>query len=132
MADRAGAGLAPYCLAALRIMTALLFIEHATIKLLHFPAAMPGLDGPLPPFLLASAWIEAATGTLVLLGLWTRIAAFLASGEMAVGYFALHAPAGFWPALNKGEAAVLFCFIFLHLAAAGPGAFALDTRRARG
>lgn len=132
MRERASGGLARYSLAALRIMTALLFIEHATIKLLHFPAAVPGLDGPLPPFLLASAWIEAVTGGLVLLGLWTRIAAFLASGEMAVGYFAMHAPGGFWPALNRGEPAVLFCFIFLHLAAAGPGAWALDNRRASG
>ena len=116
---------APRALALLRIITALLFIEHGTVKLFAFPAPFP-MPGPLPPLLIAAAVIELVAGALVALGLFTRLAAFVASGEMAVGYFLFHAPRGFWPVANEGEGAILFCFIFLYLAAAGPGAWALD------
>jgi putative oxidoreductase len=81
--------------------------------------------------LLAAAVIELLAGVLITIGLLTRLAAFIASGEMAIGYFMMHAPQGFWPAVNKGEAAILFCFIFLYLAAAGAGAWSVDSARTR-
>src|SRR5205085_12572791 len=96
----------PRILALLRIVTALLFLEHATMKFLHFPAPLPGMTGPLPPLILAAGAIEAITGVLITLGLFTRIAAFIASGEIAVAYFMFHMSKGFWPALNMGEAAI--------------------------
>jgi len=119
----------PRILALLRIITALLFLEHATMKFLHFPAPLPGMAGPLPPLIMAAGAIEAVTGVLITLGLFTRIAAFIASGEMAVAYFMFHMSQGFWPALNMGEGAILFCFIFLYIACAGPGAWSLDGMR---
>ena len=119
----------PRILALLRIITALLFLEHATMKFLHFPAPLPGMAGPLPPLIMAAGAIEAVTGVLITLGLFTRIAAFIASGEMAVAYFMFHMSQGFWPALNMGVGAILFCFIFLYIACAGPGAWSLDGMR---
>lgn len=116
----------PYVLALLRIVTALLFLEHATMKFFQFPAPIPGMTYPLPAIILVAGAIEVATAGLVILGLFTRIAAFIASGEMAAAYFMAHAPHGFWPVLNMGEPAVLFCFIYFFLAFAGGGAWALD------
>ncbi|WP_445682534.1 DoxX family protein [Radicibacter daui] len=118
--------LQPYALAALRIITALLFIEHGTMKLFGFPAAMGG--GSLPPLLLVAALLETIGGVLLLIGFLTRPVAFLLSGEMAVAYFMAHAPKGFYPAMNGGEGAILFCFIFLFLVFAGAGALSLDSR----
>ena len=122
---------APRVLSLLRIITALLFMEHGLMKLLEFPGPQPGAPDPLPPLLLAAAWIEVVGGALLALGLFTRIAAFVCSGQMAVAYFTAHASQGFWPALNGGEAAILFCFIFLYLVFAGPGAWSLDAMRGR-
>lgn len=119
----------PQLLAILRIVTALLFLEHATMKFLQFPA--PLMAGPLPPMLIAAGVIELVTSILVLLGLFTRLAAFVAAGEMAVAIFMIHLPKSFWPTLNGGEPATLFAFIFLYLAAAGPGAWSLDGLRTR-
>lgn len=116
----------PHILAILRIVTALLFLEHATMKFFQFPAAIPGVTYPLPGIMLAAGAIEIVTGLLMAVGLFTRIAAFIASGEMAAAYWMAHAPQGFWPALNMGEAAVMFCFIFLFIAFAGAGSWALD------
>ena len=116
----------PRVLSVLRIVAALLFLEHATMKFLQFPAPIPGVSYPLPAIMLAAGVIEVVTGTLMTLGLFTRVAAFVASGEMAFAYFMAHAPQGFWPVLNMGEPAVLFCFIFLFLAFAGGGAWSLD------
>lgn len=116
----------PRVLAALRVIAALLFMEHGLMKLIHFPAAQPGVPDPLPPILLIGAVIEVVTGALIALGLFTRTAAFIASGEMAVGYFLFHAKQGFWPGLNGGDAAILFSFVFLNLVFAGAGAFSLD------
>jgi putative oxidoreductase len=116
----------PRILSILRIVTGLLFLEHGLMKLLHFPAAQPGAPDPLPPMLLAAAVIELVGGILVAVGLFTRLAAFVCSGEMAVAYFMAHAPQGFYPALNMGEAAVLYCFVFLYLAFAGSGPWSLD------
>ena len=120
---------APRVLTLLRIITALLFLEHATMKFLQFPAPIPGMTYPLPAILLVAGAIEVITGTLITLGLFTRIAAFIASGEMAAAYFMGHASHGFFPVLNMGEPAILFCFIFLYLAFAGSGAWALDNAR---
>ena len=116
----------PRVLSVLRIVTALLFLEHGLMKLFHFPAAQPGAPDPLPPMLMAAAIIEVVGGGLVALGLFTRIAAFVCSGEMAVAYFMAHAPQGFYPALNMGEGAVLYCFVFLYLVFAGGGEWSLD------
>jgi putative oxidoreductase len=117
---------APQLHAALRIVAALLFMEHGLMKLFHFPAAQPGAPTPLPMMLVVAAVIEVGGGALIALGLFTRLAAFICAGEMAVAYFMAHAPRGFWPALNMGEGAILFTFIFLFLAAAGPGAWSVD------
>ena len=118
----------PRILSVLRIIAGLLFLEHGLIKLVGFPAPMPGMDH-LPPLLLVAGIIELVCGTLIALGLFTRIASFLASGEMAVAYFMGHMSHGFWPALNQGEAAILFCFIFLYLVFAGPGEWSVDALR---
>jgi len=115
----------PRILSVLRIIAGLLFLEHGLMKLVGFPASMPGMDH-LPPLLLAAGTIELVCGVLIALGLFTRIAAFIASGEMAVAYFMGHMSHGFWPALNQGEAAILFCFIFLYLVFAGPGEWSVD------
>ncbi len=116
----------PRVLSLLRIITALLFMEHGLMKLFHFPAAQPGAPDPLPLMLIVAAWLEVFGGALIALGLFTRVAAFICSGEMAVGYFMAHAPNGFYPALNMGEAAVLYCFVFFYLAFAGGGEWSLD------
>jgi putative oxidoreductase len=116
----------PRVLAALRIVTALLFIEHGLMKLVAFPAGVPGLPNPLPTILVVAALIEIVGGALIAVGLLTRIAAFICSGEMAAAYFMFHAPQSFWPAVNQGDAAILFCFVFLYLAFAGAGALSLD------
>jgi putative oxidoreductase len=115
----------PIALAVLRIMTALLFIEHGTQKLFGFPVSQ--FDAST--LFTAAGIIELVGGILVLLGLFTRIAAFIMSGEMAAAYFMAHMPISFFPANNQGDNAILFCFIFLFLVFAGPGAWALDNRR---
>ena len=121
----------PQLLAILRIIVALLFIEHALIKLLGFPpGGQPGLQA-VGSFLWIAGVIELVTGVLVLLGLFTRIAAFIAAGEMAIAYWMVHAKMSFYPAVNMGEGAILFCFIFLYLAAAGPGAFSIEGTKRR-
>jgi putative oxidoreductase len=117
---------APRMLSILRIVTALLFIEHGTMKLFAFPVAQEGVPDPLPPLLLAAAVLELVGGGLLALGLFTGPVAFLLSGEMAYAYWSVHAPSGPWPAVNMGEGAILFCFIFLYLVFAGGGAWSVD------
>jgi len=122
---------APQALAVLRIVTALLFIEHGTAKLFGFPAmAGPGsAGGSLPPILLLAAILEVFGGLAILVGFFTRPVAFILSGLMAVAYWMAHVPkGGFFPLTNGGDAAVLFCFIFLYLVFAGPGAWSIDGR----
>lgn len=119
----------PQLLGVLRIVVGLLFLEHGLSKFFGFPVPFP--VHPLPPLLIAAGVIECAAGILVTIGFFTRIAAFIASGEMAVGYFLQHLPNGFWPLANKGEAAILYCFVFLYIAAAGPGAWGVDSARMR-
>ena len=117
----------PYGLAALRIMTALLFIEHGTMKLFGFPAAQG--EGPLSTLFLIAALLETFGGILILIGLATRPVAFLLAGEMAIAYFMAHFPRGFYPAVTGGGEAILFCFNFLFLVFAGAGALSVDSRK---
>jgi putative oxidoreductase len=119
----------PQLLAILRIVVGLLFLEHALSKFFAFPVPFP--VHPLPPLLIAAGVIELLAGVLVTIGLFTRIAAFLASGEMAIAYWMEHFPKSPWPVANMGEGAILFCFIFLYIAAAGPGAWSIDSARMR-
>lgn len=118
----------PLALAALRIMTALQFIEHGTQKFFNFPPAVQPF-GDLMNLIGVAGALEIVGGGLVLIGLFTRPVAFVLCGFMAVAYFMAHMPVDFWPVNNRGDAAISFCFIFLYLVFAGPGAFALDNRR---
>jgi putative oxidoreductase len=118
----------PRVLSLLRIVIALLFMEHGLMKLFDFPAPQPGAPDPLPVILMAAAWIEIVGGGLVALGLFTRVAALICSGEMAAAYFIAHAPHGLYPALNMGEAAVLYCFVFLYFVFAGGGEWSVDAQ----
>lgn len=119
----------PQLLAILRIVAGLLFLEHGLSKFFGFPVPFP--VHPLPTLLIAAGVIECLAGVLVTIGLFTRVAAFVASGEMAVGYWMQHFPKSPWPVANMGEAAILFCFVFLYLAAAGSGAWSIDGARMR-
>jgi putative oxidoreductase len=113
--------------ALFRIIFGLLFASHGADKLF-------GLLGGQPmnvPLMIAAGWIELVTGLLIALGFFTGIAAFIASGMMAVAYFMAHAPGGFWPVVNKGETAVLYCFAFLYMAARGSGRWSIDGMRTR-
>lgn len=128
-------GVAPWLRSVLRIVTAFLFMAHGTQKLFSFPVPFPAEMGGQPGFfslLWFAGVLEVFGGLLVLLGLFTRPVAFLLSGQMAVAYFMAHAPQAFWPLLNHGEAAVLYCFVFLYLAAAGPGPLSLDRMLGKG
>ena len=116
----------PQILGVVRIIVGLLFLEHGLMKIVGFPAPMG--HGALPPLIMAAGIIELVGGALVILGLFSRIAAFVCSGEMAFAYFIAHFPKGMYPAMNGGEDAILFCFLFLYLAAAGPGAFAVNDK----
>ncbi len=116
----------PRLLSILRIIAAFLFMAHGSQKLFGFPPSPEGPPGPLPPLVLVGGVLEFFGGLLLLLGLFTRPVAFILSGMMAVAYFMAHAPRGFWPILNGGELAALYCFVFLYLAAAGGGAWSLD------
>ncbi len=116
---------APRMLSVLRIMAGLLFLEHGSQKLLGFP---PGTN-PMPALLSMygiAGLIELVGGALLALGLFSRPAAFIMSGEMAFAYFIGHAGNSFFPILNRGDAAILYCFVFLYIAVAGPGPWSLD------
>lgn len=111
----------------LRIVAALLFILHGTSKLFGFPPMPEGMPAPEPGDILwLGALLELVGGSLVLVGFFTRPVAFLLSGEMAVAYWMYHAPQSLYPSLNGGDAAILFCFVFLFIALAGPGPWAID------
>jgi putative oxidoreductase len=124
-------GFAPQLLSIFRIMFALLFIEHATAKLFHFPHVAMFDTLQITSIFGIGGIIELVGGLFVLIGLFTPIAAFILSGEMAVAYFMFHAPQGFFPLLNMGEAAILYCFAFLYIAAAGAGPWSVDAARAK-
>ncbi|NOG69754.1 DoxX family protein [Roseicella sp. DB1501] len=122
--------MAPRMRAVLRIVAALLFIEHGTQKLFGFPG--PPMGGALPgtfSLLWFAAVLELVGGALLVIGLFTRQVAFVLAGQMAFAYWMAHAPRSFYPVLNGGDAAILYCFIFLYFVAAGPGAWAIDIAR---
>jgi putative oxidoreductase len=115
---------APYVLSIVRIVVALLFFEHGTSRMLGFPSPLPA------PAFLSLHWfagaIELVGGALLAIGLFARVSAFIMSGEMAFAYFLSHAPHSFFPILNRGDASILYCFVFLYIAVAGPGPLSLD------
>ncbi|NEI73096.1 DoxX family membrane protein [Rhizobium lusitanum] len=117
----------PSALAMLRLITAILFIEHGSQKLFGFPPAPYAIT----TLFFVAGVLELVGGILVLLGLFTRPVAFLLSGEMAIAYFTVHMPINFFPANNQGDGAILFCFIFLFMVFSGPGDWALDNRQRR-
>lgn len=120
--------LAPHLLSALRIAAAFTYMAHGTQKLFGFPA---GPRFPIASLLGAAGILETFGGLLLLLGLFTRPVAFVLSGQMAVAYFLQHAPRGTWPLVNGGELAVLYCFLWLYVSAAGPGPLSVDAIRRR-
>ena len=119
--------LAPELRSVLRIVAALMFMQSGTMKLFGWPMAMPGGGTvPLASQMGAGALLETVGGALLLVGLFTRPVAFILSGEMAVAYFQFHAPKGFWPVMNGGVTAALYCFIWLYMSAAEAGPLSLD------
>lgn len=132
MAIALPANWAPRIRSILRIVAGLLFMLHGAQKLLGFPDPEAKLTAGAPLLIKAAGFIELVGGALIALGLFTSLAALIASGEMAVAYFKAHAPGGFWPTLNGGELAVLYCFIFLYLAFAGAGPWSIDALLDRG
>lgn len=127
--DRTLSRLTPHVLSILRIIAALLLLQHGLAKIVGFPPGgrMPSV-GTLSWF---AGWIELVLGTLLLLGAWTRCMAFVLSGEMAFAYFISHAPRGFYPILNGGELAVLYCFVFFFIFFAGGGPWSVDALRGK-
>jgi len=125
-----GSAWSPRLLGLLRIVAAILFMEHGAQKLLGFPPSDHG-SPELLSLLGVAGILELVGGFFILIGLFTRPIALLLSGEMAVAYWMAHAPRSIYPALNGGDAAILYCFIFLYLAAAGPGAFSVDGAASR-
>ena len=119
----------PRLLGLLRIVTALLFLQHGTAKLFGFPHVAMFDTVQLVSLLGIAGVLELAGGVLLFLGIWTRPVAFILSGEMAVAYFLAHAQKSFFPILNQGELAVLYCFVLLYLVAAGGGAWSLTRDR---
>ena len=118
---------APRMLSVVRIVAGLIFLAHGTQKLLGFPAS--DMSPPMFSIFWFAGLIELVAGTLITIGLFTRPAAFIASGSMAFAYFIAHAPQNFFPALNGGDAAILYCFFFLYLVFAGPGSWSVDAQR---
>jgi len=116
----------PTAYALLRIISGLMFALHGSAKLFGFPESM---GGHLPPLMMVAGVIELVGGLMIALGLFASVAAFVSSGEMAVAYFMGHAAkGGFWPTVNKGELAVLYCFVFLYIAATGPGIWSVTKK----
>ncbi len=124
-------GFAPQLFALLRIVVGFLFIQYGTMKLFAFPIGMPpnNATAPLLSQMGLAGMLETFGGFLILIGLFARPVAFVLSGEMAVAYFQGHFPNGFWPVANMGTPAVLFCFYFLYVSAAGPGIWSVDNAR---
>jgi putative oxidoreductase len=112
----------PYILIVLRIVVALLFLEHGLQKYFGFPSAGP----PMRPLLYVQGAIEIVGGILLLVGAYTRVVAFVLAGDMAVAYFMAHLPRSFFPAMNGGDAAVLFCFVFFYILFSGGGPWSVD------
>lgn len=123
--------LAPQLLSVLRIVAAFMFIQAGTMKLFAFPVGMPpdGGTARLMSQIGIGGALEVFGGALLLLGLFTRPVAFILAGEMAVAYFQFHFPQSFWPIVNNGVSAALYCFVWLYFSAAGPGPWSLDAMR---
>ncbi len=118
---------APYLLSLMRVAVGLAFVEHGTGKMLNFPPIAEAMTKMMGSGMTSfTGLIELIGGLMIVLGLFSRIVAFVLSGFMAVAYFMVHAPMGFYPLLNHGEAALLYSFAFLYLAAAGPGPLSVD------
>jgi putative oxidoreductase len=123
---------APRILSVLRIITGLLFIEHGTMKFFNFPPSEMFANGvQLTSIFGIAGVLELVGGVLIIVGLFSRITAFILSGEMAVAYFMFHAPSSFYPVINQGEAAIMYCFVFLYIACAGPGPWSVDAARGK-
>ncbi|MGH7509982.1 MAG: DoxX family protein [Gemmatimonadales bacterium] len=122
---------APRLLGMLRIVASFLFMLHGTQKLFGWPVLEPRDPAPLFSLMGLAGVLEVFGGLLLLLGLFTRPVAFVLAGEMAIAYFKSHAPQAFWPILNRGELAALYCFLFLYLSVVGGGAWTLDALRKR-
>lgn len=122
----------PRFLSILRIVAALLFMEHGAMKLFGYPGPLEFAGGSLAPLMLVAALIELIGGGLIALGLFTRAAAFICSGQMAAAYFIAHYPNSFFPISNHGAEAILYCFLFLYLVFAGGGVWSLDAIRRGG
>jgi putative oxidoreductase len=123
---------APRVLSMLRIVAGLQFLEHGTQKFLSFPPRAAGAAAPdLMSLFGVQGCLEVVGGVLIILGLFTRPVAFILAGDMAVAYFYAHYPRNFFPAINAGDAAILFCFVFLYLATAGGGVWSIDANRTR-
>lgn len=116
----------PYALGVLRIVVALLFIEHGSQKLFDFPLSATPSPEAMDTMMLVTGVLELVGGLMILIGFLTRPVAFILSGMMAVAYFMAHAPQDFFPINNGGDSAILYCFAFLYLVFAGPGAFSVD------
>jgi putative oxidoreductase len=129
-ADSTIAAWTPRVLSIVRIVVALMFLEHGTQKFLDFPPS-PNPGPPLFSLIGVQGAIEIVGGCLLAAGFFTRCVAFVLSGDMAVAYFMSHAPRSFFPALNGGDAAILYCFIFLYLAFAGGGPWSVDAAMGR-
>ena len=121
----------PQLQSVLRIVAAFIFLMAGTMKLFAFPAGMPpnGATATFPSEIWIGGALEVFGGALMLVGLFTRPVAFILAGEMAVAYFQFHFPNGFWPTMNGGVAAAIYCFVWLYFSAAGAGPWSLDAKR---
>jgi putative oxidoreductase len=117
---------APHMLSVLRIVAGFLFLQHGMQKLFGYPSAPPGGKPSVSSVYGVAGILEFLGGLLIMLGLFTRPVAFLLSGQMAIAYFMVHAPQGFWPTKNQGETAAFYCFLFLFFVFAGAGPLSLD------
>jgi putative oxidoreductase len=118
----------PQMRSILRIVTGLLLLQHGTQKLLGFPDPTKGPIESFASLMGLAGTIEFVGGILLIIGLFTRPVAFICAGFTAVAYWMAHAPQGFWPALNQGELAIMFCFVFLYFVTAGAGPWSIDKR----
>jgi putative oxidoreductase len=130
LSDSFRAEWSPRLLSVIRIIAGLMFMQHGLAKYFGFPAPFPVAvqAASLPG---VAGVIEIVAGALIAAGLFARLAAFIASGEMAIGYFMVHAPKGFFPLANGGELAIFYCFFFLYIALQGPGPWSIDAARSR-
>jgi putative oxidoreductase len=127
--DALGTAWAPSLLSVLRIMSGLLLLEHGIAKIFKFPVVPAFAKVDLASLVGASGILELIGGVLLVIGLFSRSAAFILSGMCAVGYFMFHAPRSFFPVMNNGDAIILFSLVLLYIAAAGPGPWSIDAAR---